>query len=249
MPKEILKVLVGSRAHGLNTESSDWDYRGCFIVPTSEILSLGYKEKATSWLEGQGEDATAYELHHFLNLATHSNPSILEVLVSPVVEETIEGRALTELFPALWNSKDVLNAFGGYSANQRKKFLEEKDGRPWKFAAAYIRVLLLGIELLRYKTMSVDLMKQEHVFRGNGDSVTASGYGCAVGALPENLRDALYCVKTGKVGEKDIQKGLVVDWAESLTAKLKEAYEQNPNKVTDVDRVNDFLLKARKANW
>jgi predicted nucleotidyltransferase len=32
--KQILKVLVGSRAHDLYTEDSDYDYRGVFIYPT-----------------------------------------------------------------------------------------------------------------------------------------------------------------------------------------------------------------------
>jgi predicted nucleotidyltransferase len=40
---------------------SDMDIRGVFVVPTSEILSLGYKEKSTSWIEGEKEDQTAVE--------------------------------------------------------------------------------------------------------------------------------------------------------------------------------------------
>mgnify|MGYP001501964861 CR=1 FL=1 len=43
----ILKVLVGSRAHGLSTETSDYDYRGVFVQPTETILSLGGKVQTT----------------------------------------------------------------------------------------------------------------------------------------------------------------------------------------------------------
>ena len=43
MKKEILKVLVGSRAHELHNKNSDYDYRGVFVLPTSEIFSLNYK--------------------------------------------------------------------------------------------------------------------------------------------------------------------------------------------------------------
>jgi len=43
--KIILKVLVGSRAHGLANKDSDYDYRAVYVLPTSKILSLGYKYK------------------------------------------------------------------------------------------------------------------------------------------------------------------------------------------------------------
>jgi hypothetical protein len=234
--KQILKTLVGSKAHGLDNPNSDTDMRGVFLVPTSDILSLGYKEKSTSWVEGQGEDATSYELHHFLNLACHSNPSILEVLVSPVIEATHEGEALRELFPYIWNSADVFNAFSGYSHNQRKKFLEDKNSRPWKFACAQCRVLLLGIELLKTGSMTVDVQKQE---------VTLAHAGVNLGNYAGTLRGYLLAIKAGEC----VTKGEVIDWAEHLQRELAAAYSNNPNKQTDYARVNAFLLKTRKENW
>ncbi|MBI2020193.1 nucleotidyltransferase domain-containing protein [Candidatus Daviesbacteria bacterium] len=36
----ILKVLVGSKAHGLANKDSDTDYRGVFVESTSEILAM-----------------------------------------------------------------------------------------------------------------------------------------------------------------------------------------------------------------
>lgn len=152
----ILKVLVGSHAHGLNDKNSDKDYRGVFIYPTSKILSLGYNYKSTSWIEGN-EDNTAYELEHFLSLATKSNPTILEVFKAPVVENNEDAYVLRELFPYIWNPKDAFNAFTGYGYNQRKKFLEKKDNRQDKYAVAYVRVLLHLNELLVTGDFSVEI--------------------------------------------------------------------------------------------
>ena len=152
----ILKVLVGSRAHGLHSETSDYDYRGVFVQPTREILSLGSKVRTTSWIEdrdpkegGKKEDDTAWEIGHFLDLAMHCNPTILEVFTAPVASSTPEGEALRELFRYVWEPKRVRDAFIGYGLNQRKKMLEEKDKRPWKYAVAYLRVLLQAETLLR----------------------------------------------------------------------------------------------------
>lgn len=148
----ILKALVGSRAHGINREDSDWDWRGIYVHPTKEILSLAYNPKTIQWLEGK-EDFTNYEIGHFLMLATKANPSVLELLVSPQTETPeIHGRnwgmEIQALFPHLYDPMDAFNAFCGYSLNQRKKLLDDKDGRKWKYALAYVRTLQNLCDLL-----------------------------------------------------------------------------------------------------
>lgn len=218
MHKVILKTLVGSRAHGLHNENSDYDYRGVFIEKTSDILSLNYKNHPIQWIEGK-EDQTSYELGHFLHLACRSNPSILEVLVAPVIEVSNEGSALRELFPHVWNSKDVYNAFTGYSHNQQKKFLDSKDGRPLKYAVAYIRVLYLAEEILTKGTMTMEIK----------DPV---------------LKTMLSEIKLGK-----LTRGNIINEADIIKAKVSKAYDENKDKKTDFDKVNEFLLKTRKHNW
>jgi len=153
---QILKVLVGSRAHGLADENSDYDYRAVYVVPTSKLLSLGYKYEATQWIEGK-EDNTSWELGHFLQLATHCNPTILEVFKAPVVEVNEDGLKLRQLFPYIWNPQQTFDAFTGYGYNQRKKFLEDKDNRRNKYAVAYIRVLLQLIQLLSKEDFDVKI--------------------------------------------------------------------------------------------
>ena len=57
---QILKVLCGSRAYGLNDEDSDYDYHGVYVVPTSRLLVIDSRIKETQWVEGESEDNTAW---------------------------------------------------------------------------------------------------------------------------------------------------------------------------------------------
>ena len=242
--KQILKVLVGSRSHGLHNESSDYDYRGVFVVPTSRLLSLGNSKKQTSWIEGKIDD-TSWELEKFLLMATKSNPSVLEVFMSPSAyydnnpnsECTLElfrcthclGKQLRSLFPHVWNSNDVKNAFISYGHNQRKKFfkdisLREDDpdydmGRAPKYATAYLRVLYNAVQLLNTGTFSMDTVETP-------------------------IFDTL---KRFRVGEYEI--GEVIQVCSEWEDKVNEAFENNPDKETNLEPINEFLLKVRKENW
>lgn len=222
---QILKVIVGSQAHGLATPESDYDYRGVFVIPTSEILKIGGHTEQTNWIEGK-EDNTTWEIGHFLNMAVHCNPTILEIFLAPRADEKQIlnhiynlGADLRALFPHIWNSNDVMNAFIGYGHNQRKKFLDNKDNREAKYATAYLRVLYNAYEILTTGTFSSN-MKDTPIF--------------------ETLKR--YKKKEYKMGEV---MQTCCDWEQ----KVQQAYRKNPNKETEVKPVNDFLLKVRKEFW
>ncbi|MHA1437934.1 MAG: nucleotidyltransferase domain-containing protein [Promethearchaeota archaeon] len=152
----LLTALVGSRAHGLAREDSDFDYRRVYIIPTEEILSLNFKYKGADWIEGN-IDNTAYELGHFLQLAVKSNPTILEVFMAPIVQLNTDGQLLLDLFPYIWDVQNAYDAFVGYGHNQRKKMLENKDNKSDKFAIAYIRTLFNLIILLKTGRFSMEI--------------------------------------------------------------------------------------------
>lgn len=216
---EILKVLVGSRAHGLNHETSDFDYRSVFWTPTCDLLKVGAKPKSTQWLEGD-IDNTSWELGNFLNLATHCNPTILEVFLGPV--QTSVGSAgyeLRALFPSVWNSTGVKNAFVGYGLNQRKKFLDDKDNRREKYAVAYLRTLYNALELLKTGTFSVRMVDTE--------------------IFPTLVR--------WRKGE--FETGEVIDTTAQWANKVEWAYNSVPHQETDTDAVNAFLLEFRRNHW
>lgn len=111
--RELLKVVVGSQAHGLAGPTSDYDYRGVFAVPTVELLKIGGEDiKHTAWIEGKDDD-TSWEIGKFLFLATKCNPTILEAFLAPVVHADPFSEELRSFFPSVWNSIGVKNAFIG----------------------------------------------------------------------------------------------------------------------------------------
>lgn len=149
----ILKVLVGSHAHGLAGPDSDRDYRRVYVMPTVDMFRLGFKPPRTRWAQS-GDDETAWEIGPFLSLAIQCHPLVLETLVAPVTSLDRWGTELRDLFPAIWHPQRAYDAFIGYGLNQRTKFLEKKDGRPAKYAATYIRTLYHLCELLETGTFT-----------------------------------------------------------------------------------------------
>ena len=150
----ILKVVVGSHAHGLARPDSDKDFRSVFVLPTAELLRIGFKYQGTRMMKEE-DDETAWEIGHFLQLALQGHPLVLETLVAPVVAMDDWGAELRQLFPRLWSAQTAYDAFLNYCDNQRKKMLEKKDSRPEKYAAAYVRVLFNLCELLERGTFSI----------------------------------------------------------------------------------------------
>jgi len=225
---EILRVLCGSRAYGLETETSDYDYHGVFVVPTSHILSLGSKIKETAWLEGEGsnEDNTAWELGHFLTMATQCNPTVLETFVAPVMYVNDYGSDLLALFPYVLNRKRIFDAFRGYAKNQRTKMFDPPPGtgdpvlRQRKAAIAYLRSLYHGAQLLYGGTYMPRIPKGE-------------------------FRDFLMEMKRGKPYLYEIVKR-----AEYLEDDIVAAYAKSPiRQEPDYDRINAFLLRVRRELW
>ncbi len=160
LPHTIVKVLVGSHAHGLATSDSDRDYRSVFVMPTEDMFQLGFKPPGTQWTQGK-TDETAWEVGAFLTLATQSHPLVLETFLAPIVEADVWGHRLRSLFPDVWSSEKAFESFVNYANNQRTKFLEKKDGRPEKYAAAYVRVLQNLCELLETGTFTIHIAPTE----------------------------------------------------------------------------------------
>jgi uncharacterized protein len=225
MDHTILKVLVGSQAHGLAGNESDADYRGVFVMPTAEMFRLGFRYPGIRWLEsipdegsssGTEKDETLWEIGQFLALAVQCHPLILETLQAPVVSSDRWGEELRGLWPFIWEPHRAYEAFTGYAANQRKKMLEKKDARPAKYAAAYIRVLYNLSELLETGGFTVRIVDTP------------------VGKTIADLKDGRY--RPGEIIDLGEQ------WLEEAERRLAVCRH-----TPDHARVDDYLMRIRKA--
>ena len=148
-PYIIYRCVIGSRAYGLEHESSDTDRRGIYLPPADLQWSFkGVPEQ----LENNTTQETYWEMEKFLLLALKANPAVLECLYTPLVETHTplidEMLAMREAFL----SKIAFHKFNGYAREQFKKLeidVRQRGTPRWKHAMHMIRILLAGITLLQ----------------------------------------------------------------------------------------------------
>lgn len=212
----IYRCVVGSRAYGLEEDSSDIDRRGIYLPPADlEWSLLGVPEQ----LELQETQECYWEFEKFLRLALRANPNVLECLYTPLVEQ---ASPLAEELLAMRDcflTKQVYQTYNGYVMSQFKKLgqdLRNKDAIRWKHAMHLVRLLLSGIAILREGAVPVRV--GEH-------------------------RDHLLAIRQGKVSWQEVNA-----WRKELHHTFDQAWEKTKlPEHPDYDRVNIFLVKARRS--
>ncbi|MFF8427659.1 DNA polymerase beta superfamily protein [Streptomyces sp. NPDC016566] len=153
----IYACVMGSRAFGLATDTSDTDRGGVFLAPTPLFWRF---EKPPTHVEGPGEERFSWELERFCELALRSNPNILECLHSPLVEHVDDtGRELLSLRGAFL-SRRAHGTFARYAVGQRRKLDADirTTGAPrWKHAMHLLRLLMSSRDLLRTGELRLDV--------------------------------------------------------------------------------------------
>jgi predicted nucleotidyltransferase len=119
----ILKVLVGSYSQNLQTEKSDKDYAGVFVLEMNDYYSLQNKIEQFDTVISNDPDITYMELGKFIELLSKNNPNALEILASSYIEENVVFKH--DIFK-IFNLDEILSkkcqyTFGKYASDQVKK--------------------------------------------------------------------------------------------------------------------------------
>lgn len=147
----ILTGVVGSRAHGLNTATSDVDRCSVFAYNTVDMAALYPPHEQT--LTADDSDHTFHEVGKFCRLALACNPHALELLWLPSYERLAPlGHDLVAMRAAFLAAPLVRSAYLGYARSQLKRL-----GRPnvaklpnekrAKLARHFARILTTGQQL------------------------------------------------------------------------------------------------------
>jgi predicted nucleotidyltransferase len=73
----LLQAVTGSVAYGLETDASDIDRHGVFLIPTRRLLGIFPPELT---LVTTAPDSTSHEVGKFVRLAAKANPTVLDLL-------------------------------------------------------------------------------------------------------------------------------------------------------------------------
>jgi uncharacterized protein len=124
----IFEAIVGSRAYGLDTEKSDTDIRGVFVLPKELFYSLDYVPQVSN----ESNDIVYYELRRFIELLVKNNPNILELLNVPKRCVLYKHEIMNRVRPEMFLSKLCEQTFANYAYTQIRKAygLEKKIVNP-----------------------------------------------------------------------------------------------------------------------
>lgn len=200
----VYSCVMGSRAFGLATETSDTDRRGVFLAPTPLFWRF---EKPPTHIEGPADEQFSWELERFCELALRANPNVLECLHSPLVDHVDDtGRELLALRGAFL-SRRAHDSFVRYALAQRRKL--EADvrvhGAPrWKHAMHLLRLLASCRDLLRTGELTIEV----------GDA-----------------REALLAVKRGEVPWPEVVRRMTLLAAENDEAAATSPLPDEPDRA------------------
>ena len=140
----IFGAITGSKAYGLDTETSDTDIRGVFVLPKNLFYSLEYVPQVSN----ESNDIVYYELKRFMELLSKNNPNIIELLNVPENCILSKHELMNKIRPELFISKLCEQTFANYAYTQIKKAyglekkilnpVEEKRKSVLDFCYAYV---------------------------------------------------------------------------------------------------------------
>lgn len=219
-PKNIiLEGITGSKAYGLDTETSDTDIKGIYVAPTQDILGL-YNVKET--IDNTDPDWTYHEVGKFIQLAMKGNPTVSELLwLDGYLELTKFGKVLIDNRHLFLSTKAIRNAYGGYAMSQARKlnarggtYGSGRSNRYEKHTRHCFRLLFQGKELLETGKLTV--------------------------RVSPDMREQLFAI--GKMEPNEI----IDQFEKEFTQfdKIKSVLPDEPDK----EGINKLLLKIRKGN-
>jgi predicted nucleotidyltransferase len=188
-----------------------------YAAPTELFWRL---DKPPTHVDGPAPEQFSWEIERFCTLALQANPTVLEVLWSPIVESITPDGELLLAARRAFLSRRVAETYGHYARDQLNR-VEARRARTGetnhKQAMHMIRLLLAGAHVLRTGEILVDVTP---------------------------LRSRLLAVKHGDVPWPDVTR-----WAQELLVDLDRAaaattLPDDPARSTIDDLLTDVRRRA-----
>lgn len=132
--KIIASLIGGSTLYGLNTPSSDVDYRGIYVATDKKYVAGFEKMDSVVMSPHNGDDidATFYELGHYLKLLRKTNTQVMEMLFAPDSAFTYKHSLFDEIrmHPyRLIDSEKLKSSIQGYIHSELRLATGQRSGQ------------------------------------------------------------------------------------------------------------------------
>ncbi|AGA31382.1 nucleotidyltransferase domain-containing protein [Singulisphaera acidiphila] len=157
----LFATISGAHLYGFPSPDSDYDLRGCHVLPVREVVGLDVgRETIESSKDDRGLelDLVTHDARKFFGLLLRKNGYVLEQLYSPlVVHSTPEHEELKAIAKGCVTRHHVHHYFG-FAETQWRLFDKERPRRVKPLLYVY-RVLLTGIHLMRTGGVEANLVR------------------------------------------------------------------------------------------
>jgi predicted nucleotidyltransferase len=157
----LFATVSGAHLYGFPSPDSDFDLRGCHVLPVREVVGLdpGRETIESATTDGGLEiDLVTHDAKKFFGLLLKKNGYVLEQVCSPLVVHTTpeheELKALARGCVTRFHNHHYL----GFAETQWRLFDKERPRRVKPLLYVY-RVLLTGIHLMRTGEVEANLVR------------------------------------------------------------------------------------------
>ena len=155
----LFATVSGAHLYGFPSGDSDWDLRGCHLLPLAQVAGLESGEetvKRAHFRGGAEVDLVTHDARKFFALLLRDNGYVLEQLYSPlVVHSTPEHEELREIARGCVTRRCARH-YLGFAHNQWRLWEKEEPRRVKPLLYVY-RVLLTGIRMMRSGEVNASL--------------------------------------------------------------------------------------------
>lgn len=157
----VFATISGAHLYGFPSPDSDYDLRGCHVLPLAEVVGLDVGQdtiEPSTTDAGFEVDLVTHDARKFFGLMLKKNGYVLEQLLSPlVVHTTPEHEELKAIAPNCI-TRHHSHHYLGFAETQWRLFEKEMPRRVKPLLYVY-RVLLTGIHLMRTGEVEANLTK------------------------------------------------------------------------------------------
>lgn len=181
----VLEGVTGSKAYGLDTEHSDTDIKGVYLLPTREVLRIGFDPQHTT-KDHVDPDWVYHEVGKFMKLVMGGNPTVTELLyLDEYTQLSLVGQTLIDNRDAFLSTKAVDKAYRGYAFSQAKRLNNRTEqgldgyksslkNRFAKHTRHCFRLLMQARQLLEAGTLDVKVTPEQREYLFEMGNKTAS---------------------------------------------------------------------------